>query len=65
MEKVKAETTSIRLHIEAVEAAKIAASFKGLSVVDYASALLLEQANLDIEQGYKDRSQSKPAKAKR
>jgi hypothetical protein len=65
MEKGKVEATSVRIRIDAVEAAKIAASFKGMTVMDYVSDLVLETANRDIEQGYQARSQGKPAKAKR
>lgn len=49
-----------------IEAAKIAAAFKGMSVMDYASRILLEQANRDIEEGYRNRmgSASSPEEAR-
>ena len=59
-------TMPIRLDVEAIEAAKIAAAFKGMSVMDYASRILLEQANRDIEEGYRNRmgSASSPEEAR-
>ncbi len=47
---------AVKLTIESIEAAKIAAAFKGMNLMEYASAVLLEQANRDIEEGYRDRS---------
>ena len=47
---------AVKLTVEAIEAAKIAAAFKGMNLMEYASAVLLEQANRDIEEGYRTRS---------
>jgi hypothetical protein len=57
----------IRIDVEALEAAKIAAAFKGMTVMDYASKVLLEAANKDIEECYRLRSEGprlKPRKPK-
>lgn len=54
----------IKLRSEAVEAAKIAASFKGISMMDYASELLLAAANRDIDEAIKERA-TKTTKSKR
>ncbi len=56
---------AVKLTIEAIEAAKIAAAFKGLNLMEYASAVLLEQANRDIEEGYRDRAGEKPPKRRK
>ena len=57
---------AVKLTIESIEAAKIAAAFKGMNLMEYASAVLLERANQDIEEGYRDRSsETKPPKRKR
>ena len=53
-------TMPIRIDVRALEAAKIAAAFKGVSVMEYASQVLLEAAERDIEQGYKARSGGQP-----
>jgi hypothetical protein len=50
------KTVSLKLSSEAVEAAKIAAAFKGLTLLEYASRVLLEAANRDIEEGYRSRA---------
>ena len=47
---------AVKLTVEAIEAAKIAAAFKGKSVMEYASEVLLEAANRDIEEGYRARA---------
>ena len=57
------KTTSMRIGIEVVEAAKIAAAFKGVTMMEYVSKVVLEAANRDIEEGYKSRS-APPAKRK-
>lgn len=46
---------AVKLTIEAIEAAKIAAAFKGMTLMDYASAVLIQAANRDIEEGYRTR----------
>lgn len=56
MTESERRTMPVRIDVEALEAAKIAAAFKGISVVQYISAILLEQANKDIEEGYRTRS---------
>ncbi len=56
-------TTSMRITVEAVEAAKIAAAYKGLSMMDYVAGIVLEAANRDIEEGH--RTRSAPAKRRK
>jgi predicted DNA binding CopG/RHH family protein len=56
-------TTSMRIGVEVVEAAKIAAAFKGVTMMEYVSRIVLEAANRDIEEGY--RSRSAPEKRRR
>ncbi len=63
MEKER-KTMPIRVGIEALEAAKIAAAYKGQTVMDYVTEIVLEAANRDIEEGHRLRSSS-PAKARR
>lgn len=58
------ETTPVRLTTEALDAARIAASFQGLTLSEYASAALLEIANRDIERGYQARTQAAPKKGR-
>jgi hypothetical protein len=43
----------IRLGTEALEAAKIAAAYKGMTLSDYATRVLHEAALRDIEEGHK------------
>ena len=50
-------TMPVRLGYEAIEAAKIAGSLKGMSLAEYATAVLLEKANHDIDEFSKARSQ--------
>jgi uncharacterized protein (DUF1778 family) len=50
------KTMSIRIGTEALEAAKIAAAFKNMTVMDYVTEVVLEHANRDIEEGYRARS---------
>ncbi len=50
------KTMALKLTIEAIEAAKIAAAFKGLTLLEYASGVLLEAANRDIDESYKRRA---------
>ena len=63
--KERGQTMPIRIDVESLRAAKIAASFKGLSVMQYASKVLLEQAERDIEEGYKQRSNPPPTRGRR
>ena len=58
------KTTSMRIGVDVVEAAKIAAAFKGVTMMEYVSQIVLEAANRDIEEGYRSRS-SPPAKPRR
>lgn len=46
------ETMPVRLTIESLDAARIAASYQGLNLSEYASAALLEIAIRDIERGH-------------
>jgi hypothetical protein len=55
--KAPKETMPVRLTIEALDAARIAASYQGLNLSEYASAALLEIANRDIERGHQARTQ--------
>lgn len=56
---------AVKLTIEAIEAAKIAAAFKGMNLMEYASQVLLEAANRDIEEGYRVRSGGHPVQRRR
>jgi hypothetical protein len=47
---------AVKLTVEAIEAAKIAAAFKGMNLMQYASEVLLDAATRDIEEGYRLRS---------
>jgi hypothetical protein len=51
------ETMPIRLDVEAVKEARIAAAFRGLSLTRWASQVILEAAQRDIEAGSKSRGQ--------
>jgi predicted DNA binding CopG/RHH family protein len=53
----KRETMPVRLGTEAMETAKIAASLKGMSLSEYATHVLLESANRDIDEFSKARVQ--------
>ena len=59
MTEKERRSNAVRLSYEAVEAAKIAAAFKGQTVADYVSEVVLAAANRDIEEGY--RARSRPA----
>ena len=56
-------TMSLKLTIDSIEAAKIAAAFKGLTLSEYASQVLLLVANRDIEEGYRNRAAGQQAPA--
>jgi hypothetical protein len=59
----KKTTMPVRLGTEALEAAKIAASLKGMSLAEYATEVLREVANRDIDQWSETRAEkSKAAK---
>jgi len=51
------KTMPVRLGHEAIEAAKIAGSLKGMSLAEYATAVLLEKANRDIDEFSQARAQ--------
>jgi len=59
------KTTSVKLTMEAVEAARIAAAFRGKTLYEYASEVLLAAANRDIEEGYRERQAGSPARPKK
>lgn len=48
-EMTRRDTMPVRLGNEAIEAAKIAASLRGMTLTDYATTVLLEAANHDID----------------
>jgi hypothetical protein len=55
----------IRITLEALEAGKIAAAYQGMSLSEYASHVLLEAANRDIEEGHRARSQPRSGRMRR
>jgi hypothetical protein len=55
----------IRIDIEALDAAKIAASYKRMSVMAYVSAIILEAANRDIEESHAARIDPKAMQRRR
>jgi predicted DNA binding CopG/RHH family protein len=55
----------IRITLEALEAGKIAAAYQGISLSEYASQVLLEAANRDIEEGHRARSQPRSGRSRR
>ena len=60
MAKKKSDNpTSLGIDPDVLDLVKIAAAFEGLSAKEYASRILREHANRDIEKGYKQRA--KPA----
>jgi hypothetical protein len=63
-ESERKPTTPVRLEHDAIETAKVAASLKGMTLMEYASAVLLEVANRDIDEYAKARSERAMAKAK-
>lgn len=66
MAKKKTEGfTSIAIDPDTLEAVKIAAAFKGLTAKEYASRILREQADRDIEEGYRQRAGGPTSKPKR
>lgn len=60
MAKKGSDSMPVRLETQAIEAAKIAASFKGETLTAYASRVLLEIANRDIDAFVKARSKKQP-----
>jgi hypothetical protein len=57
-EERERKTMPVRLGHEAIEAAKIAGSLKGMSLAEYATEVLLEAANRDIDEWSKTRAQT-------
>jgi hypothetical protein len=57
-------TMPVRLGLEAIEAAKIAGSLRGMSLAEYATAALLEAANRDIDRWTHARVQAAAGKGK-
>jgi hypothetical protein len=55
-------TMPVRIGVDALEAAKIAAAYKGISVVEYITRNILEVANRDIEEGHRARTEPPPPK---
>ena len=60
----KKSTMPIRLTLEALDAARIAASLKGMSVLDYASEILLERATQESDQWSLARAEASRAVAR-
>jgi predicted HicB family RNase H-like nuclease len=58
MTMTKKESAPVRLNAEAIEEAKVAAATKGLSLVEYASKILLEAARRDNDEWSKARAQA-------
>jgi len=65
MSEQEQKATSIRIELKAVEVARVAAAYKGLSMAEYITGVVLEAANRDIEEGYRARGQAKPVKTKK
>jgi len=58
-------TMPIRIDVVALEAAKIAAAYQGISVMEYASRVLLEAARRDVEKGHQAFSGPSPIRKPR
>lgn len=58
-------TMPIRIDVAALEAAKIAAAYKGISVMEYASQILLDAAKRDIEEGHRTFKSGAPPKPRK
>lgn len=56
---VKREDVLTRIHPRALDDAKTAASFRGMSLVDYVSQVVQQAADRDIEEGYQRRKSLK------
>jgi hypothetical protein len=59
MAEKERKTMPVRLGLEAIEAAKIAGSLRGMSLAEYATVVLLEAANRDIDQWSQTRVQTR------
>jgi hypothetical protein len=64
MAEQERKTMPVRLGFEAIEAGKIAASIKGMSLAEYATAVLTEAANRDIDEWTMARAQGQAPKRK-
>jgi hypothetical protein len=60
-----AKTTSMRIGSDVTKQAKIAAAFKGLTVLDYVSQVVLAAAARDIEESYRAGAAPAPTKKSR
>jgi hypothetical protein len=60
MGRSERRTMSVKIDEKALEAAKIAAAFRGQTVMDYLSEIVLERAERDIAEGAKARAEGKP-----
>jgi len=49
----KTASNAVRITREAIEAARIAAAFKGLTVSEYVSGVVLARALKDVDEGYR------------
>ena len=58
------ETMPIRVSKEALEAARIAAAYAGVSIAKYVSDVVLKAATEDIEKGHRDRSRKTTRRTK-
>ncbi len=61
MTEPERKTMPVRLGHEAIEAGKIAASLKKMSLAEYATAVLLDAANRDIDEWTKTRTRDSGA----
>jgi hypothetical protein len=59
MAEPERKTMPVRLGLDAIEAGKIAASLKGMSLAEYATAVLRETANREIDDWTKARQQGR------
>ena len=64
MTEPERRTMPVRLGYEAIEVGKIAASIRGMSLAEYATTVLIEAANRDIDEWTKARTQGASPKRK-
>jgi hypothetical protein len=57
MTMTKKETSPVRLNVDAIEEARVAAATKGLSLVQYVSEIILAAARRDNDEWSKARTQ--------
>lgn len=60
----KRNDVTVKVDAEAVRIAKIAASFKDMTLAEYVSALILEHAPADIDAGHSELKGGKPPKGR-